>query len=133
VGENALQVPATAHVVAHDRVKHVGSISPCRRSFTDHLLDLTDAVSAAGAVEAITADRRLIRLATLTPHESPVKDFIDVLELTDRRIERVTRDRERLVAMAEQLGRNLLAFDLQRELAIQGFAICKAPNPAAFA
>ena len=62
--------------------------------------------------------RRRSRFAAFAPDQAPIEHFIDVAELADRRVERGAGDGQRLIGVPEQLGRNLLAVDLQRELAI---------------
>ena len=134
VGENTLQVPAAADVMADDGVEHVGPIGPRRRSFPHDLLDFLNAVTAAAAVEPVAFARRGLfccsSFPALTPDQAPLDHVIDVAEFTDRGIECVAGDRQRLVGASEQLSRNRLAVDLQRKLTIERIAVSKAPDAA---
>src|SRR5262245_10789682 len=133
--KDAVDIPAAAYIVPHDRVKHIGAISTRRRTFTHHLLNLIDAVLAAATIEAVSFDRSflLCRFAPLAPHERPVEVFIYIAELTDGRIKRVAGDGQRLVCFSKQFSRNILPLDLQREFAIERIAVSDTPDADAFA
>src|SRR5262249_20575447 len=113
-------LPTAADIVANDCVKHVGSVGSGRCPLTDNLLNLVDTVAATTAVEAISFDWFFLFLcfSSFTPYESPIKNFIDVLQLMDCRIERVARNSQGLISFPKQLDSHVLAVDRQCELLV---------------
>jgi hypothetical protein len=107
--------------------------------FPNNLLDLVDAVLAAGTIKASAAislcrccsSRR--SLAALAPHQTPLDQLIDAAQLTNSGINRVAGDRQRFWAAIKQFSRNRLPIDLQAELAVQRITVCNTPYPETFA
>src|SRR5262249_19546185 len=114
--EDAIYLPPATDVMSDYRVEDVRAVAFGRRTLAHDLLDLVDAVAAAAAIETVAFDRFSLfcSFAPLAPNESPLKCFIDVGELTDRRIERIAGNGKRLVGSPEQLSCDLLAVDCQR-------------------
>ena len=134
--KDAICLPPASDVMADDRVKHIGSISPRRGTFTHDQFDLIEAIFAAITVEAITADRGSLHhgsLAAFAPYACPAENFIDVRKLVDCGIERVAGDRQCFIGAPEQLSRDLLAVYVQRELGVDRVTVCQAPNTNPFA
>ena len=79
--ENPFGLPAAADVMANDRVKHAAPIGSCRRLPRGRSVRSARCVSAAAAVEAVTADRRAAAAAALrrSPHTKPQSKTLSML------------------------------------------------------
>ena len=131
--EYPIGFPAAADVMTNDGVEHGRSISSCRRSFTNNLLNLLDAVFQPLLSKPLPPARRShSSLTAFAPDQTPIEHLIDVAELTDCRIERGAGDGQRLIGAPEQLGRNLFAVDSNVNLRFNGspFAIPQIRQPS---
>src|SRR5262249_38401146 len=123
-------VPTAADVMADDGMEDIAAVGAVRHAGTHDPLELVDAVGttiAAAETIAVGACRGHSSLAALAPDDPPVDHLVDVAECANGTIERGAGDRKRLVRAPEQLGRDRLAVDLERELAVKGIAVCKTP------
>src|SRR5262245_32908992 len=117
-----LLVPATAKVMADDRVEYSAQIGPFRMPVSHDVFNLIDRVGtpvpASEAIPVVHTRSCCNCFAPLTPCDGPVEHFVDTGELVDGGIKHVAGNGERLIGAPEQLSRDRFAGDLQHELAV---------------
>ena len=84
--KNPLHVPATADIMADDRMKRVAAVGSFRRAVADYLLNLINAVAGAIAVKAVAIRYGCVcssSLAAFAPNHAPVEHLVDVGEFAN--------------------------------------------------